>query len=188
VSYFRHSPPASQYTWSTCLQVCGCPLEKKLFGVAFNQLCTASITSLSSANFWPRKCSFIGPNKLKSDGAKSGLYGRCFNTSNFRERCVSTVCIAVRGRALSWSNNTLFERNPRYFDRIAGFNSFTSVSLYRELLNIWPFSWKCTNIGPLTSQKMVSMTFPVEACVLNFLLTGDDGCFHCIDCLLLSGP
>jgi hypothetical protein len=30
--------------------------------MAFNQLCTASITS-SSANFWLRKCSFIGPNK-----------------------------------------------------------------------------------------------------------------------------
>jgi hypothetical protein len=35
--------------------------------VAFNQLCTASITSSSSANLWSRKCSFIGPNKLKSN-------------------------------------------------------------------------------------------------------------------------
>ena len=32
---------------------------------------------------------------------------------------------------------------------------------------------------------MVSMTFPAEACVLNFLLARDDGCFHCIDSLTL---
>ena len=42
------------------------PSRKKLFGVAFNQLCTDSITSSSFANLWPRKCSFIGPNKWKS--------------------------------------------------------------------------------------------------------------------------
>jgi len=59
------------------------------------------------------------------------------------------------------------------------------MSLYRALVTVWPFSWKCTNKGPLTSQKMVSMTFPAEARVLNFLLAGDDGCFHCIDCLTL---
>jgi hypothetical protein len=183
---FGHSPPASQHTWSTCPQACRCPLEKSFFGVAFNQLYTASITS-SSANFRPRKCSFIGPNKWKSNGAKSRVYGGCFNTSDFRARSVSTVCAAVWGRALLWSNNTLFEWRPRRFDRIAGFNSFTSMSLYRALVTVWPFSWKCTDIGPLTSQKMVSMTFQGEACVLNFLVAGDDGCFQCIDCLLLSG-
>ena len=160
-------------------------LYKKLFGMAFNQLCTTSITSLSSANFWPCKCSFTGPKKWKSDGAKSGPYGGCFNTPNFRSR-VSTVCAAVWGRALSW-HNTLFERSSRCFDRIAGFNSFTSMSLYWALVTFWPFSWKCTNIGPLTSQKTVSMTFPAEACVLNFLLAGEDGCFHYIGCLLLCG-
>jgi len=82
-------------------------------------------------------------------------------------------------------NNTLFERSPRCFDTIAGFNSFTRMSLYRALVTVWPFSWKCINIGSLTSQKMVSMTFTAEACVLNFLLAGDDGCLHCIDCLSL---
>ena len=129
------------------------PSRKKLFDVVFNQLCTASITSLSSAYFWPCKCSFIGPNKWKSDGARSGLYGGCFNTSNFRAHSVSTICAAVWGRALLWSNNTFFERNPRRFDHIAGFDSFTSMSLYRALVTVWPFSWKCTNIGSLTSQR-----------------------------------
>jgi len=61
-----------------------------------------------------------------------------------------------------------FWRSSRRFDHIAGFNSFTSMSLYWALVTVWPFSWKCTNIGPVTSQKMVSMTFPAEACVLNF--------------------
>jgi len=56
-----YSPTASQHMWSTCPQSCECPPEKKLFGVAFNQLCTASIKSLSSANLWPRKYSFTGP-------------------------------------------------------------------------------------------------------------------------------
>jgi len=153
--------------------------------MAFNQLCTTSIT-LSSANFWPRKCIFIRPNKWKSNGTKSRLYGGCFNTSNFRVHSVSTVCTAVWGRALPWRNNTLFERSPWHFDHIVGFNSFTSTSLYRALVTVWSFPWKCTNIGPLTSQSMVSMTFPVKVCVLNFLLARDNRCFHCIDCLLLS--
>jgi hypothetical protein len=117
---------------------------------------------------------------------ESGLYGRCFNTSNFRARSVPTVCKAVWGQALLWSNNTLFERSPRCFDCIAGFTLFTNMSLYRALVTVWPFSWKCTNIRPLTAQKTVSTTFPAEACVLNFLLARDDGCFHCINCLLLS--
>jgi len=155
--------------------------------MAFNERCTASITSLSSAHFWPCKCSFIGPNKWKSNGAKSGLYGGCFNTSNFRACSVSTVCAAVWGRALSWSNSTFFEWSPRHFNHITGFNLFSSMSPHRALVTVWPFSWKCANIGPVTSQKMVSMTFPAESCVLNFLLARDDRCFHCIDCLLLSG-
>ena len=122
-----------------------------------------------------------------SNGAKSKLYGGCFSTSNFRARSVSTVCAAVWGLALWWSNNTLIEGIPRHFDHIAGFNSFTSMSLYRALVTVWPFSWKCTSMGLLTSQTMVSMTFPAQACVLNFLLARNDRCFHCIDCLLLSG-
>ena len=86
---------------------------------------------------------FISPNKWKSDGAKSGLYGGCF-----RARSVSTVR-NVWGRALSWSNNTLFERSPRHFARIASFNSFTSMSLYRAPVTVSPFCRKCTNIVPL---------------------------------------
>ena len=136
--------------------------------MAFNQLCTASITSLSSANFWPCKCSFIGPKKWKSDGAKSGPYGGCFNSPNFWARGVSTVCAAVWGRALSWQS-TLFERSPRYFDRIAGFNSFTCMSLYWALVTFWPFSWKCTNIGPLTSQKTQD-DFPSGSLCLEFFV------------------
>ena len=108
--------------------------------MAFNQLCTASITSLLSANFWPRKYFFIGPNKWKSNGAKSGLYGGCFKTSNFRVRSVSTVCAAVWGWALLWSNNTLFETSPLHFGCIAGINLFTSVSLYRALVTAWSYS------------------------------------------------
>jgi len=50
------------------------PSRKKLFGVSFNHLCTASITSSSSANFWHRKCPFIGPNKWKSDDAILNLH------------------------------------------------------------------------------------------------------------------
>ena len=138
--------------------------------MAFNQLCTASITSLSSANFWPRKCSFIGPNKWKSDGAKSGLYGGCFNTPNFRVRSVSTVCAAIWGWVLSWSNNTLFERCPRRFDRVAGFNSFTSMLLYWALVTVWPFSWKFKNIGPLSSQKIGQHDFPSGSLCLEFFV------------------
>ena len=38
--------------------------KKKLFGTVLNQLCTASITSSSSANFWSSECSFVGELKV----------------------------------------------------------------------------------------------------------------------------
>ena len=77
----------------------------------------------------------------------------------------------MRGRmglSLSWSNNKLFERIPQSFDRIAGFRSFTSMLLYRVLVTVWPFSWKCTNIGPLTSQKIGHREFRSRSLCLEF--------------------
>jgi len=111
---------------------------------------------------------FISPNKWKSDGAKSRPYGGCFSTSNFRACSVSAVRATIWGQALSWSNNTLFQRIPQRFDCIAGFNLFTSMSLYRALVTVWPFTWKCTNTVPL---KDGQHDFPSGSLCLEFFVS-----------------
>ena len=91
---------------STSLQM---PSRKKLFGVAFNQLCTASITSSSSANFWPHKCSFIGPNKWKSDGAILNLH----YSVHFRRfhglwpQKTNNASLLFHGASWQWSGHVL---------------------------------------------------------------------------------
>ena len=64
VSYFpKQSPPLRNTPGPPVHKLADALQKKKLFGVASNQLRTASITSSSSANLWPHKCSFIAPNK-----------------------------------------------------------------------------------------------------------------------------
>jgi len=48
---FWHSPPASQHTWSTCPQACGCPLEK-------NSTCCFTV-SLATLTGLPLRCSSL---------------------------------------------------------------------------------------------------------------------------------
>jgi len=48
---FRHSPPASQHTWSTCLQACRCPLEK-------SSTCSFTV-SLATLTGLPLRCSSL---------------------------------------------------------------------------------------------------------------------------------
>ncbi|CAK8697069.1 unnamed protein product [Clavelina lepadiformis] len=40
---------------------------------------------------------------------------------------------------------------------------------------------------PLESQNTDAMTFPANGITLTFLGAGDDRCFHCFDCSLVSG-
>ena len=48
---FRHSPPASQHTWATCPQACGCPLEK-------SSTCGFTV-SLATLTGLPLRCSSL---------------------------------------------------------------------------------------------------------------------------------
>ena len=85
------------------------PSRKKLFGVAFNQLCTVCITSSSSANCWPHKCSFIGPNKWKSDGAILNLHSsvdfRRFHT--LWPQKTNNTSLLFHGASWQWSGHVV---------------------------------------------------------------------------------
>ena len=86
------------------------PYRKKLFGVAFNQLCTTSITSSSSAKFWPRKYSFIGPNKWKSDGAILNFHSsvdiRRFHT--LWPQKTNNASLLFHGASWQWSGHVVW--------------------------------------------------------------------------------
>jgi hypothetical protein len=63
---------------------------------------TATVTPLSSAKCFPqRPSSFIDPNKWKSDGARSELYGRCSRTVHLNSENVSIFKMLVWSLALS---------------------------------------------------------------------------------------
>jgi hypothetical protein len=50
-----------------------------------------------------------------------------------------------------------------------------------------PFGVKWTKITPSISQKSVSIILPADGWLLNFLATGDVGCFQAMPRALLSG-
>jgi len=111
VSYFwTQSPRFATHSvhLSTSLRM---PSRKKLFGVASNQLCTASITSSSSANLWPRKCSFVDPNKWKSDNC---LHLNLHSSVDFRRfhtlwpQKMNKASLPFHGASWQWSGHTVW--------------------------------------------------------------------------------
>jgi len=85
------------------------PSRKKLFGVTFNQHYTFSITWSSSAHFWPCKCSFIGPNKWKSDGTILNLHSsvdfRMFHT--LWPQKTNNASLLFHGASWQWSGHVV---------------------------------------------------------------------------------
>ena len=96
---FRHSPPASQHTWSTCPQACGCPLEKSFLAWPLTNLALPPLPCHVQTS-GPTNV----PSKVQTSESPMAPSPDCmvdfFNTSNFRACYVSTVCTAVWWRAL----------------------------------------------------------------------------------------
>lgn len=46
-------------------------------------------------------------------------------------------------------------------------------------------NWVCIN--HLQSENIVNIILPAEGAILNFVLEGEEGCFHCIDVRFDSG-
>ena len=83
------------------------PLRKKSFGCQCSHSWTSCITSTLLRNLFPSRCSFRGPKKWQSEGARSGRYGGCGRTFHFSFWMVSMVRVATCGRAFSWINDTV---------------------------------------------------------------------------------
>lgn len=76
-NYFATQSHTSYYIY-TFLSI----MYKLLYAISKNsylwfisQTCTAAFTFSLLSNLFSRSASFMGPNKCKSDGARSGLYG-----------------------------------------------------------------------------------------------------------------
>ena len=80
-----------------------------------SHFCTASFRSSSSSNRLPPRNFFRCRKKLKSLGAKSGLYAGWSICSHLNEVMRSWVWAAERGRALSWSKRMVELSIPRFF-------------------------------------------------------------------------
>jgi len=87
------------------------PSRKKLFGVAFDQLCTPSITSSSSANLWPCKCSFIGPNKWQSNNClhtEPSFFCRFQKVSHPPTQKMNKASLLFHGASWQWSGHIVW--------------------------------------------------------------------------------
>jgi len=82
------------------------PLRMKPFGCQCSHPWISCVTSSLLRKLFPPRCSFRGPERWQSDGARSGLYGGCGRMFHFSFRMVSIVRAATCGRALSWKNGT----------------------------------------------------------------------------------
>jgi len=124
---------------------------------------------------------------VRKGGNQMALNPDCkLGVPHFNFLRVSSVWAAVWGQ-VSCNNKISFDSFPLLLERIAGLISLWSMSQYVALVTVVPRSWEVSRIGPWESQKTVNINFPADGCVLNFFATGDDGCFHCILCCLLSG-
>lgn len=68
-----------------------------------------------------------------------------------------------------------------------GFIPFWSMSQWVALMTVVQRSRLVSKTGLWESQKMVNTNLPAGGCVLNFVATGDDGCFHCMLFRFVSG-
>ena len=82
------------------------PLRTKSFGCQCSHSWTSCITSSLLCSLFPPRCSFRGPKRWQSDGARSALYGGCGRMFHFSFWMVSIVRAATCGRALSWKYDT----------------------------------------------------------------------------------
>lgn len=145
----------------------GIPAEKKIFGWLQSHWCTTSCTSLSEENRWPCKASFSGPNKWKSDRARSGLRWMFQHletqfVDGFKGESSGDVRVGVivQQQHFPWQKTSSFAAN-------CWFKFVSQQCTVIIFVDGFPLH-VIFSIGPFASQNMVSITFPADAAVLNF--------------------
>ncbi|PNF23725.1 hypothetical protein B7P43_G18442 [Cryptotermes secundus] len=96
----KYSPPESTHFFQRSGSIL-MPFSKKACGWRRIHSRTVWMMALLSTNCMPCKSDLSLPNRYKSLGAKSGLYGGCVRRLHFNVRRVSIVVLAIWGRALS---------------------------------------------------------------------------------------
>jgi len=107
---------------------------------------------------FPARCFFRWRNKLKSLGARSGLYGGWSSISHLNFSRSAVVTCAEWGRALSRSRHTPRDNIPHLLFWMAR-QSRVKVSQYAAALIVAPGGMKSTRRMPFLSQKTDAMIF-----------------------------
>lgn len=98
----------------------------------------------------PRSPSFIGQNRWKSEGAKSGLYGGC-DRAVWPNFATGIIVLQEKSFLLLWPHSG---------------NSGLQLSIMVRVDS----SRKSKRITPFLSQKAVYITLPSDGCILKFLV------------------
>ena len=142
--------------------------------------CFTAVMTVSLLEKWcPCSLSFIGPNRSKSEGTKSGLYGRCGKTVHPRLAMSITVTKLVwslallycKGKAVFFSGLTLEIRSLSY-----------SVSWSRS--QAWWFGHVLGNPegSPLSYPKSQCTSLAIKGCILNLFFHGKFSFWHSMEC------
>jgi len=108
-------------------------------------------------------------------GAKYGLYVGWDKSSKFSFQIVSMVAAAVKGRALSWYKMTSFVSIPLHLLRITHGTILCTMCTTRLPVH---------NPGSVRGQacwkfhNSINIALPAEGTLLNYLVLGNDMCFH----------
>ena len=130
----------------------------------------------------PCSSSFIGLNRWKSEGTKSGLYSGCGTTVWPRLTVCSTVFKLVWGLALSCC-----KRKVVFFSGLAlEIQAFSLASRCSGQIFCLG-SRKSRRITPFLSQKTVHITLSTEGSIFNSFFDGEFTCRQSMDCHLYSG-
>jgi hypothetical protein len=158
--YFSTYPPPTLTHLSNHFTSASKPAVQKSFDCCLSHLHTSVLTSSSSAKHWPPSRFFSGPNRWKSLGAKSTLWGKCSRSSHCISWNLPWVAWAVWGLALSWWSCTPLASWPGCFQQIASrsFNR-TSQHSYDAEFTFSPSFWKWATSTHWESQNTVSITF-----------------------------
>ena len=108
---------------------------KNLRKLSFSRLLTVLFISLSLENIVPRRNSFREPNKWKSEGARSRLWGGCGSCSQPNWPIVSTVLAPEWSLALSiWNSMTIDVRKGKVFVHNFVCCTYRNSQMFRNVL------------------------------------------------------
>jgi hypothetical protein len=151
---FRNLPPKQLKWWYA--------IFFESFKILYSHLGRREDLSLST-NRLPLRELLRGPNRWKSEGAKSGLWAGCLRTSQFSFLNGVDGKSVVWGRAFSCNETTPCDDCPLYLMRMAALSSSLNMSQQFTLVTVVALSILISKLGHWDSHNTVNKCLLVRS-------------------------